>query len=64
MRPRGRVRDHSSLQYLNAVPDLIGEFECALPDLSTEASVLSHHVAEENFTCCRCFGSGNFVHQP
>src|SRR5438045_217375 len=53
-----------TLEYLDALRDFIGEPNATCRKLSTDASVTSHHVAEQNFSCCGCFGSAYFVHRP
>src|ERR1700720_4687376 len=56
------IDDNGTLEYLDALPDFIGEPNATCRKWSTDAPIPSHHIAEQNFGCCRCFGSANFAH--
>ena len=56
------IDDNSALEYLYAALYVIGESNTSGRELSANASVPSYHVAEEEFSCYRCFGSGNSTH--
>ena len=59
---RAGIDDNSALEYLYAALYFIGESNTSGRELSANASVPSYHVAEEEFGCCRCFGSVNSTH--